>query len=105
MVHSERPTCVAAICDGGLFPSFFYDDSFLIKRYESVSTWRLLKSLGRRHDRAGFRQRFSFIDSVFNHTQVVCTGCNEYPCGCHFKIALSELANTGKRQIIGGRNE
>ena len=48
--------------------------------------------------------RLKFVDSVFNNQEVVCTGCNIYPCCCHSKMAESELARNGKRQIGGSRD-
>ena len=34
------PTCIAAICDGGLFPNFVFDDSCLVRRFSSLAMWR-----------------------------------------------------------------
>lgn len=71
------PKPVAAVCDGGLFPSFCYDDSFFVRRFVSLSNWRLSKVL----------------DSNF-----VCNGCNNRKCVCHHKMATEEFLRNGKRQ-------
>jgi len=108
MVHSERTTCVAAICDGGLFPLVIHNDSFFVKRFASLSTWRLskfVKRLPAAVDVDEFKDRLGFVEAVFDHPMVICTGCNEAPCVCHYKLALNELQRNGKRQITGGSYE
>lgn len=114
MVHSARPKCVAAICDGVLFPLVIHNDSFFVKRFASLSTWRLSKFVKRLPiserlqttvDVNEFKDRLGFVDDVFNHPMVTCAGCNEAPCVCHYKIALNEFQRNGKRQITGGSYE
>ena len=36
----DRPKRVAAICDGGMFPTFICDDLVFVKGFSSLSLWR-----------------------------------------------------------------
>lgn len=39
-MEMHNPECVAAICDGGLFPQFVFDDSCFVRGFNSLSLWR-----------------------------------------------------------------
>lgn len=109
MVHSVKAKCTAAICKREMF-AFFYDDSYFVKRFASVSRWRksILLPIEEREATVNvdkLKGRLGFVDGVFNHPMVTCTGCNEVPCVCHYKLALSELQRNGKRQNKGGNRE
>lgn len=94
--HAGRTSTSQFLC--------FFSDQPVPEKYASLTCWMNVKRFDsvlkeRKHKRLGF------IEDVFNHPMVICTGCNEWPCVCHFKLALSELLRTGRRQASGGNNE
>lgn len=95
----NSPRRIAAICDGGMFPRFIFDDLIFVKRFKSLALWRFDNCKMIDPSCADCCQCLGFIDSVFDHPEVVCTGCNVYPCVCHYKLARSEYERNGKRQI------
>ena len=81
----------------------FYSDEPKAEAYGSIACWLNVKKLDSVLKERQ-KQRLGFIDEVFNYPMIICTGCNQSPCVCHYKLALSELLRNGKRQITGGNH-